>query len=172
MYPDYRFENDQWFNIPEENRLQLTQTQRYYQSQKRQRTDASIRTNSQYQHKRQVQQIYLYYQPVPETIFQLPPQSHGSVPPPPHPRQSEIPQINQQPHADDFSAMTQSTIGASIMGGQNEQAYLKSKNTNGSNIPNVSTHRRVGRENSLTEPDPNTTGYYEADTNANIVCLG
>ena len=39
MHLDYVFENDQWFNIPEDTRLQLTHMQRDYHSQKRQRTD-------------------------------------------------------------------------------------------------------------------------------------
>ena len=68
--------------------------------------------------------------------------------------------------------MTQGTICSLIMGGQNEQASLRNRNTNGSNIYNVHTHRRVCRANSVTDPAPNTTGYNEADTNSNTCCLG
>ena len=35
----------------------------------------------------------------------------------------------------------------------------------------MKTHRRVGHEKAVTEPAPNTTGYNEADTNANMCCL-
>ena len=55
VHPDNRFENDQWFNIPEVTRLQITQMQRCYQSRKRQRTNAGSGTNSQYQHQRKFQ---------------------------------------------------------------------------------------------------------------------
>ena len=82
LNPAYRFENYLWFNITEETWLQLTHMKRYYQSRKRQSTNLGIRTNSQYQQQIWVQQTYLYYQPVHETIFQLPPQLHGSVSPP------------------------------------------------------------------------------------------
>ena len=119
VHPACGFENDQWFNIPEGTRLQLTYIQRYYQSQKCQRTNAGIRTNSQCQQQIQVQQKYSYYQPVPETIIQLPRQPHGSIPHPPPPRQSEISQKSQQTNADDFITMTQDASGASITGGQN-----------------------------------------------------
>ena len=57
-------------------------------------------------------------------------------------------------------------MGASIMGGRNEQAYLISRNTNDRNISSIYTYRRVGRTKALTEPDPNTTGSNEDDTNA------
>ena len=172
MHPAYRFENDQWFNIPEETHLQLTQMQRDYQSQKRQFTDAVSGTNSQYQQQIWVQQTYLYYQPVHETIFQLPPQLHGSVSPYSTQKQIEISQTNQQPHDDEFSAMTHGTRGASIMGGQNQQSYLRSKNTNGRNISGMNTHRRVGCAKEVTVPAPNTTGSNEADTNTDTCCPG
>ena len=68
--------------------------------------------------------------------------------------------------------MTQRTRGVLIMGGQNEQAYLRIRNTNGRNISNLHTHRRVGRAKALTETDPNTTSSNEADTNTNMCCLG
>ena len=68
--------------------------------------------------------------------------------------------------------MTQGTSGDSIMGGRNEQVSLRSRNTNGRNISSMHTHRRVGREKSVTEPAPNTTGSNEADTNADTCCLG
>ena len=45
------------------------------------------------------------------------------------------------------------------MGGISEQEYLISRNTNGRNISNAHTHIRVGRAKSVTETDPNTTGY-------------
>ena len=80
-------------------------------------------------------------------------------------------QTNQQPHADDFSAITQGNRGASIMGGQNEQEYLRSRNTNGRNISNVHTHRRFVHAKEVTDPDPNTTGSNEADTNADMCCF-
>ena len=77
VHTDYRFENNQWFNIPEENCLQLAHMRRDYHSQKRQRTNASSRTKSQCQQQRKVQQTLSYYQPVPETIIEVP------TPPPP-----------------------------------------------------------------------------------------
>ena len=88
MHPTYRFENDQRFNIPEETMLKLTHTLRDYWIKKHQRIDDGSRTNSQFWQQRHVQKTYSYYQPVPETITQLPPQSHGSIPPTPPPRQS------------------------------------------------------------------------------------
>ena len=39
------------------------------------------------------------------------------------------------------------------------------------NISSMHTHIRVGCTNEVTEPAPNTTGYNEADTNANMCCL-
>ena len=165
MHTAYRFENDQWFNIPEDTWLQLTHMIRDYQSQKRQHTNAVSGTNSQCQQKRQFQQTYSYYQPVPETIIQVPPQPHGSIPPTPPPRKSK------KTHDDDFSTMTQGTMGASIMGGRNEQASLRSRNTNGRNISNMHTHRRVGHENAVTEQITNTTGSNEAYINAYTCCL-
>ena len=74
--------------------------------------------------------------------------------------------MSQQTHADEFISMTQGTRGALIMGCQNEQAYFRSRNMNGRNISNVQTHRRVGRTKGVTDPDPNSTGSNEADTNA------
>ena len=68
--------------------------------------------------------------------------------------------------------MTKGSRGASIMGGRNEQAYLIIRNMNGRNISSMYTCRKVGRANSVTEPDPNTTGSNEADTNADTCCLG
>ena len=50
------------------------------------------------------------------------------------------------------------------MGGRNEQAYFRSRNTNGRNISNVHTHRSVCRAKVVTDPDPNTTGSNESDT--------
>ena len=64
----------------------------------------------------------------------------------------------QQTHADDFSTMTHGTRDASIMGGQNEQAYLISRNTNGRNISSMHNHRRIGRAKAVTDPARNTTG--------------
>ena len=61
--------------------------------------------------------------------------------------------------------MTQGTRGASIMGGQNEQAYLRSINMNDRNVYGIHTYRRVGHAKAVTDPDPNTTGSNEAYTN-------
>ena len=85
VHPDYRFENGQWFNIPENTWLQLTHMRRDYQSQKLQHNNDGSGTNSQCRQQRQVQQTYSYYQLVPDTIIQLSPQPHGSMPPPPPP---------------------------------------------------------------------------------------
>ena len=52
VHPDYRLENDKWFNITEETRLQLKNMLRDYHSRKHQHTDAGIGTNSQYQYQR------------------------------------------------------------------------------------------------------------------------
>ena len=60
----------------------------------------------------------------------------------------------------------------SIMGGRNEQASLRSHNPNGRNVSNVITKRRVGRAHSVPEPSPNTVRRNEADTNADMCCLG
>ena len=142
-----------------------------YQSQKRQRTNVGSGTKSQCKQQSQVQQTYSYYQPVPEIIIQLSPQPLGSIPPPPPPRKSEMSQTNQQTRADDFSTMTQGTRGASIMGGQNEQAPLRIINTNCRNISIMHTHRRVSFAKSVTEPTPNTTGSNESDTNLDTCSL-
>ena len=172
MNPFYSFEIYLWFNIPEDTWLKLTHIGSDHHSQKRQRTDDGSGTNSQCQHQRQVQQIYSYFQPVLETIIRLPPRPHGSIPPYTTPRQSEISQTSQQTHADDFSTMTQGTRGVSIMGGQNEQAYFRSRNTNGRNISSMHTHIMVGRVKVVIDPDHNTTRYNESDTNADTCCLG
>ena len=79
--------------------------QRDYQSRKHQHTDADRGTNSQCQQQSQVQQTYSYYQPVPETIFQLLPQPHGLAPPPPPQSQIVISQTNPKTYANDFSSM-------------------------------------------------------------------
>ena len=113
----------------------------------------------------------MYYQPVPETIFWLPPQPHGSVPLLPPPRQSEIFQTNQQPHADEFSAMTQGNRVTSIMVSQNEQASLRSINTNGRNISSMHNHKRVGSTKLVTEPAPNSTSSNESYINLDTFCL-
>ena len=158
LHPDYRFENDQWFNITEETRMQLTNMKRDYQSQNLQCTDAGSGTNYQCKQQRQVKQRYSYEQPVPENIIKLPPQPHGSIPLPPPPIQSEIYQTSQQTHADDFITMTNGDRGASIMGGLNKQASLISRNTNVRNISSMRTHRRVSRTKAVTDPAPNTNG--------------
>ena len=58
------------------------------------------------------------------------------------------------------------------MGGHNEQADLRSHNTNGRGISYVITRRGVGRAMAVTEPDVNTSAQNEADTNADTCCLG
>ena len=68
--------------------------------------------------------------------------------------------------------MTQGTRGDSIMGGRNEQAYLRRRNTNGGNISSIYTHRMVGGAKEVTEPDPNTTGSNDANTNTNTCYIG
>ena len=40
------------------------------------------------------------------------------------------------------------------------------------NISSIQNHRRVGRAKAVTDPDPNTTGSNESDTNADTCCLG
>ena len=89
----------------------------------------------------------------------------------PSPRQTEISQTSQQTHYDYFVMMTQGGRGASIMGGRNEQASLRSRNTNGRNISSMHTYRRVGRSKSVTYPNPNTTGSNGAYTNADTCRL-
>ena len=68
--------------------------------------------------------------------------------------------------------MTQGNMGASIMGGQNDPAYLRSRNTNGRNIYSMHTHRRVGHSKSLTDPATNNTVSNEYDTNADTCYIG
>ena len=58
------------------------------------------------------------------------------------------------------------------MGGRNEQASLRSRNTNGRNIFSMHTHRSFGYAKSVTDTAPNITGYNEADTNSDTCCLG
>ena len=172
VHTAYRFENDQRFIIPDETWLKLTHTRRDYQSQKHQQNDAGSRTNSQCQHQRQIQQTYSYSQPVPETIIKLPPQPYGSIPPTPPSRKIEIYQMSRQTHANNLSTMNQGTRGAPIMGGRNEQAYLRSINTNGMNISSIHIHRRVISAKEVTKPAPDTTGSNDTDTNVNTCCLG
>ena len=122
-----------------------------------------------------VSQAYSHYGPVPGTVYQLPPPPVGSFPPPPL-RQLDVSQAtgyrNQQ---DDLSAMTNNARGhahGSLMGGRNEQADIRSRNTNNRGISNVIMKRRVGHARAMLEPDPNTRAQNEADTNANTCCLG
>ena len=58
------------------------------------------------------------------------------------------------------------------MGGQNEQAHFRSRNTNIRNISNLHTYRRVGHAKAVTKPYPNTTVSDEADTNFNMCSIG
>ena len=83
----------------------------------------------------------------------------------------KYPKQVKKTHDDEFSTMPQGTRGASIMGGKNEQAYLRSRNTNGRNISSVNTHKGVGRAKAVIEPDPNTAGSDESDANADTCCL-
>ena len=72
--------------------------------------------------------------------------------------------------------MTGNTRGhsahGSLMGSRNEQANLRSWNTNNRGISNVITKRRIGCAKAVSEPDPNTRAQNEADTNADTCCLG
>ena len=117
---------------------------------------------------RQVSQSYFHYGPVPGMVYQLPPPPVGGIPPPP-PRQSDVSEATgYHNNQDDLSVMTGNTRGhathGSLMGGRNEQANLRSRNTNNRGISNVITKRRIG--------DPNTRAQNKADTNADTCCLG
>ena len=64
----------------------------------------------------------------------------------------------------------------SIMGGENEQANLRSQSTN-QNLPIVRSIRKVdGRDRNRYqdrfEPNSNTSAFNEVDTNAETCCLG
>ena len=67
--------------------------------------------------------------------------------------------------------MAQKTRGASIMFGKNEQAYFRSRNTNGRNISRMHTHRRFGSAKKVTELDPKITGSNEDDTKTDTCCI-
>ena len=94
VHPAYQFDNDQWFNIPEETHQRLVQLRREYRNRKRSRDGDEDNTNDRsrsYTHdSRQVSQAYSHYGPVVQgTVYGLPPQP-PSVGPPPPPRQAEI----------------------------------------------------------------------------------
>ena len=58
VYPEYRFENDHLFNIPEETWLQLTHMRKFYQSQNQQSTNTGSGINSKCQQQRNFQQTH------------------------------------------------------------------------------------------------------------------
>ena len=58
----------------------------------------------------------------------------------------------------------------SIMGGQNEQAYLRSHNDR--QIRNFLSKQRIGKANSVPEPPADNVVMNEADINADTCCLG
>ena len=182
VHPAYQFENEQWFNIPEDTRRQLVQMRSEYRNRKRPReSDTSTYQGQRHQpsdhpSQYQVSQVGTQYSAVPGTVYQLPPYPHAALPPPPPPRQSDISQMGTRPPiGDEMSAVTNGSrqnYQGSIMGGRNEQASLRSHNPNGRNVSNVITKRRVGRAHSVPEPAPNTVGQNEADSNADTCCLG
>jgi hypothetical protein len=180
VHPSYRFEETQWYNIPEPVRKQLMQMRKDYQQSKRQKSDQSsyqsgYGTGSQqgqsgYSRQVQQQDSYSHYGPAHAPLPPPPAPGTVMVPPPPPPYRS----INQVGERDDVSQITQNTPGNSIMGGRNAQS-LRSRNPSdqGRSIRNVITKRKIGKYNArIKEPSPNTSADNEADTNADTCCLG
>ena len=86
VHPAYQFDNEQWFNIPEDTRQQLVQLRREYKNQKRPRdneNDHGDQSRTSAQGTRQVSQSYSHYGPVLGTVYQLPPPPLGGTPMPP-----------------------------------------------------------------------------------------
>ena len=174
VHPSYRFEENEWFNIPETVRKQLMQLRKEYQEAKRQRTDNSTyqgsRNSTAPRHVQEFESYPTNIMPPPN-----PPQGHGIpvAPPPPSPYLS----VNQMKTHDDqshVSQITHQTQGSSVMGGRNAQA-LRSRNPANQprNISSVVTKRRISKYNAqITEPLVNTIAENEADTNADTCCLG
>ena len=95
-----------------------------------------------------------YQPPVPGTVYQypLPPSlSAASVPLPPPPH--NVGQVSND----------QRSRGHSIMGGRNEQAQARG---------NVISKRRVAKAHAVHEPPENMIAVNEADSNADMCCLG
>ena len=172
VHPAYRFEHDQWFNIPEDVRNQLSQMRRDYQSNQRRRLNG-YNGNATQQPIQQQNRISQMYSAPPNTQMvpyqPLPPQmgTQMSIPPPPPAPIRTINQVGQYQQPDDLSVVT----GGTLMGGRNEQASLRSRNPN-RHIQNVITKRRIGKAKASPEPAPNTVAANEADTNADTCCLG
>ena len=97
------------------------------------------------------------------------------IPPPPHtPQYISVKQVNQsqqkQQNDDNATKISFVTAGGSIMGGNNEQESLQSRNNN-CQVQNVFSKRRIGRATAVSETAPNDYETNESDTNSYMCCL-
>ena len=180
VHPAYQFDRDEWFNLPDQVRAQLSTMRKEYKAKK-------MRTMSQ-------ADSFAY------------PSTHGNydsfmVPPPPPPAHINVPPslqndgsnrfINQAARGQEYNNRSQQSNGnhflhissvtmgtqfqvpqGGVMGGCNEQASFRGRNQNNRNIHNVISRRKVGNVSRVPEPKPNTHAFNEADTNADTCCLG
>ena len=169
VHPSYSFETNEWRNIPQDVRNQLVAERQAYKRQRQASALASYNGN---------QSIH--------PGFYGGSQSHpiGLLPPPPlPPRDISVVTGHYAPpplppphnvHRGDDSLAQHSQGMVSIMGGRNEQASLRSRNTN--NIRAVVSKPRnvslVDSALSYKEAPAGTEANNESDTNADTCCLG
>ena len=165
VHPAYRFNNEEWFTLPEPVRTQLTEMRVSYRNSKKARSVAETQS---------------HFNTAPTFQYQIP------LPPPPPVSQIPLPplhvgQVSQvsNPPDDDASHMSGVTIGtqmqsqySNIMGGRNQQANLRSRKGHPS-IGNVITKRKVCEAiTHMPEPGPNLIANNVADSNADTCCVG
>ena len=180
VHPAYQFNRDDWFNLPEQVRHQLTAMRKEHKA-KRARTMSQVGMqpfDTQYGAPNTV----TVHSPPP------PPATHVSVPNYGDDRnlgQVSIHYPNQNHHTQGsnsqpslISAVTMSTQAdyqsqGGLMGGRNEQSQKGGPGMGYRRVSNVvSKRRKIMGVEKLPEPKPNTVANNEADTNADTCCLG
>jgi hypothetical protein len=161
VHPSYKFNDDEWPKIPQPIQQQLIQMRNEY---KRNRQSYSSQGSMQYPASSHISAVS-YQGP----YHPLPPIAQVPVPPPP-----PLP-ING--HGDQRSTVSEVTTDNrnnpthSIMGGRNEQASLRSRNSNICQIRTSTRHIRTSNTRNI-EPPVGQTGHCESDSNADTCCLG
>jgi hypothetical protein len=169
VHPSYQFSDDQWQKIPQPVRDQLTQMRREYNAKRQRQTSQASMSYAQGQPTASTPMYVQQTQQYPHSVVPYNVYGAAPLPPPPPATQdrTDISEITTNRH--------QSGTTNTIMGGRNEQAQLRSRNTNSGNrsVSNIKSKWRIGSSNtSHIEPAANTSAINESDTNADTCCLG